>query len=235
MTEAPEPTPEPELGFVFVVTYGRSGSTLIQSLLNACPGYCIRGENADALGPMARLWAQVTGNPNLQSMRFASGASGPDHPWYGGEGIDPDALGRGLADLYVREVLRPPPGTRVTGCKEVRWGGSVAQISTALRFAMNFFPSARFVFNTRDHDQVAQSAWWADEPTENVRGLLESWEVEYDRFLSANPDRAVRLHYNDYVADHDALRPMYDLLAQDWDPDAVARIMARPLTHAKDG
>ena len=32
-----------------MVTYGRSGSTLLMGLLNTLPGYLIRGENRDAL------------------------------------------------------------------------------------------------------------------------------------------------------------------------------------------
>ena len=32
-----------DLDYVFVVTYARSGSTLLQALLNACPGVQIRG------------------------------------------------------------------------------------------------------------------------------------------------------------------------------------------------
>ena len=38
-----------DLGYVFVMTYGRSGSTLLMGLLNTIPGYLVRGENDDAL------------------------------------------------------------------------------------------------------------------------------------------------------------------------------------------
>ena len=46
---AATPGDRDDLGYVFVMTYGRSGSTLVQGLLNAIPGYLIRGENAAAL------------------------------------------------------------------------------------------------------------------------------------------------------------------------------------------
>lgn len=39
----------PKEGYVFIITYGRSGSTLTQNLLNSLPGYCIRGENSNLL------------------------------------------------------------------------------------------------------------------------------------------------------------------------------------------
>src|SRR5262245_42168913 len=38
-----------DLSYVFVMTYGRSGSTLLMGLLNTLPGYLIRGENDDAM------------------------------------------------------------------------------------------------------------------------------------------------------------------------------------------
>ena len=41
--------PVDDLSYVFVMTYGRSGSTLLMGLLNTIPGYLIRGENDDAL------------------------------------------------------------------------------------------------------------------------------------------------------------------------------------------
>ena len=39
----------PDLGYIFIVTYGRSGSTLLQGILNSIPGYLVRGENRQAL------------------------------------------------------------------------------------------------------------------------------------------------------------------------------------------
>jgi hypothetical protein len=38
-----------DLGYVFVMTYGRSGSTLLMGLLNTIPGYLVRGENDDGM------------------------------------------------------------------------------------------------------------------------------------------------------------------------------------------
>ena len=40
---------ERRYNFVFIFTYGRSGSTLLMGLLNSLPHYCIRGENNNLL------------------------------------------------------------------------------------------------------------------------------------------------------------------------------------------
>ena len=44
---------------VFVVTYGRSGSTVLQNMLNALPGHILRGENANLLAPLVRAWQDL--------------------------------------------------------------------------------------------------------------------------------------------------------------------------------
>lgn len=36
-------------GSVLIITYGRSGSTLLQGILNSIPGYLIRGENENLM------------------------------------------------------------------------------------------------------------------------------------------------------------------------------------------
>ena len=38
-----------ELRHVFVMTYGRSGSTLLMGILNSIPGWLLRGENRHAM------------------------------------------------------------------------------------------------------------------------------------------------------------------------------------------
>ena len=39
-------------GYLIVVTYGRSGSTLLQSILQSIPGYSFTGENNNVLLPL---------------------------------------------------------------------------------------------------------------------------------------------------------------------------------------
>ena len=42
-------TPVRDLDHVFVMTYGRSGSTLLMGILNSIPGWLLRGENRHAM------------------------------------------------------------------------------------------------------------------------------------------------------------------------------------------
>lgn len=45
--------------FVFLVTYGRAGSTLTQKYLNSLPDVCVRGENGNLLYHLFRAFHVV--------------------------------------------------------------------------------------------------------------------------------------------------------------------------------
>lgn len=219
--------------FVFVVTYGRSGSTLMQNLLNSLDGACVRGENAHALEPLALAWNTVLNNPNLRRMQRRDSPSPPTIPWYGGERINPDLYGRALAEVFTNQILSPPEGTRISGFKEICWAQNPKNFNITLDFARTFFPNARFIFNTRDHGEVTRSGWWVTTPEDTVRSQLVSAEALFDAYLSKHPDSGIRMHYNDYVRDHDALRPLFTFLDEPFDPNSVARVMSQKLAHLK--
>jgi hypothetical protein len=62
-------------GSVFIVTYGRSGSTLLQSMLQTIPGIHLSGENYGALLKlrevsscavrMKQIWGQKVNHPGF--------------------------------------------------------------------------------------------------------------------------------------------------------------------------
>lgn len=219
--------------FVFVVTYGRSGSTLIQALLNALPATCVRGENDGALTHLARAWAALERPEPARSLRTLGRVSGPTHPWYGAEGVDTAAWGRALAAAFTAHVLRPPPGTRRAGFKEIRWHADPATFDLTLDFARAFFPGARFVFNSRDHEAVARSGWWARQDPARVAETLARAEALQAGWAARHPGLCCQLSYDAYVADPGALRPLFDLLGERWDEGLVRAVLARRLEHLR--
>ena len=221
-------------GFVCIVTYGRSGSTLLQNLLNSFEGFCIRGENNNLLAPLAQVFALAGASRNLQNLRKNTVVTTPDQPWYGGENIRPWRLGRDLAQIFVRDVLVPPVGTRVTGLKEIRWGNDPRSFPDTLDFVRTFFPKAHLIFNTRDHEEVCRSGWWADMDPDKVREILARHEDLFVAYMKRFPEICTHVHYDDYIADPQALRPLFDALGQPWDLALVRRILDTKLTHLKN-
>ncbi|MBJ3764357.1 sulfotransferase [Maribius pontilimi] len=221
----------PDGGYVFVVTYGRSGSTLIQSLLNTLPGYCIRGENAGTLRHLHAAHAVLMSNDAFSGFNRQGHETAPTVPWYGAERVDTARYATALADTFVREVLTLPPGTRVAGFKEIRHHRDAGNVVDYLHFLTDTFPKARIVFNTRDHGAVARSGWWRTMPSGDVARILAEMESDFAAFAARAPARCVTLRYDDYCADPDALRALFDLLDEPFDADLVARVLERKLVH----
>jgi hypothetical protein len=221
----------PAGGYVFVVTYGRSGSTVVQNLLNAIPGYCIRGENANALSPLARSWHQISSAQPRAGLKARGIPTTPEEPWYGAEMVEPARYGHVLANVFVREVLALPKDTRVGGFKEIRFHTEPLFFPVHLGFIRRFFPRARFIFNTRGHDAVLKSGWWADMDEAQARAQLVQAEALFEAQITAHPATSLALRYEDYDGNPDGFRPLFDFLGEPFDAGLVAGVLARRLDH----
>ena len=71
--------------FVFIVTYGRSGSTLLQKIIGSAPGFYIAGENKDALFGLYESCRSVA----YARRHFGSSLTTSGNPWFGAERLDP--------------------------------------------------------------------------------------------------------------------------------------------------
>lgn len=217
--------------YVFVVTYGRSGSTLLQHVLNRMPAYCIRGENANVLPYFAQAGALVQKSEPMGGIRWTGEITGPGHPWYGAERIDPLHFRRAMADLFVRDILTPPVGSRVLGFKEIRYHTVGGDKLLPFHYMREIFPDARFIINTRSHTATAQSGWWKSIPFETVQRELAEAEAFFERIASTFPRVTLKLHYDDYVARPEEFKRLFDFLGEPYDWSIVERSLGERLTH----
>lgn len=208
----------PDLSYLFVVTYGRSGSTLLQGILSSVPGVMIRGENGGVIDHLFRFHDTVRGH---RERLARPGGLPPSHPWWGIDGYADDSALRNLRTLLLETVLRPAPDTRLVGFKEIDW--PVERLPEVLEFVRAVFPGARFVLNTRDLHDVARSKWWARQP--DALGRLRTMESAFVEALDRLGDDAYRVHYDDYVADPAVLRGLFEWLGEDFDEDRVREVM----------
>lgn len=210
---------EPELSYVFVMTYGRSGSTLVMGLLNSIEGYLVRGENRHALRHLYEFHRSGVRERDRVAARRAARTT---HPWFGIEGFDEQASFDTTRRLVLDTLLRPGPRTRVTGFKEIRWYDE--DLVDYVAWLRQVFPGARFVVNTRHLPDAAQSAFWRQE----TDALARLQRIE-ERILACAADlgeAAYRVHYDDYVADPETLRGLFEWLGEPFDPATVREVMA---------
>jgi hypothetical protein len=206
------------LEFVFVVTYGRSGSTLLMGLLNSIPGYLIRGENWDALHHLFRFHRTMAeGSHRWEPDRMRQRT----HPFYGAADFPEKRALQRTRSLVVDTVLRPKADTRVTGFKEIRWYHDDVEEYVAWLRAV--FPGARFVVNTRDHTEVLRSGWWAKHPDNAAQ--LPRVEERILGLAASLGNAAYRVHYNDYATDPTALRGLFTWLGEPYDEAAVRGVL----------
>ena len=94
--------------------------------------------------------------------------SGPRGSWFGLSEYPRDTALERMRALMMTTVLRPGPRARVLGFKEIRW--PVKGTEHLVSFLSELFPGARFLFNTRNPEDVAKSEWWADakNPVEQI-------------------------------------------------------------------
>lgn len=208
-----------ELSYLFVMTYGRSGSTLLGGLLNAIPGYLVRGENRDALHHLFEFHRTLL----TESVRVPSPLSRRrTHPFYG---IGDFPVERSLASirrLALDTVLRPKAGTRVVGFKEIRWYHD--DLEDYVAWLREVFPGARFLVNTRRHSDVLASKWWSEGGDKSAD--LAAIEARILTLADSLGSAAYHVHYDDWVADPHKLRGMYAWLGEEYDEESVVAVLA---------
>jgi hypothetical protein len=215
--------------YVFIVTYGRTGSTVLQSLIGSIPGHYMAGENNYALHGLYQSYRDC----RIMREQHGTGYVPPDSPWYGGFAADPDHYARSLIESFVFDMMRPPRGAKVVGFKEIRYLAHLDDLPDFIRFMSHFFPGAKFIFNTRDVEDVSRSAWWRNadrhelgERVERLKSIMHDLSVEM-------PDRFVNVVYEEWSRDPEALRPMFDFLEAPFDAGRLQRILDKPLLHMK--
>ncbi|MDF3853886.1 sulfotransferase [Paracoccus pantotrophus] len=234
----------PKDGYVFVVTYGRSGSTLTQSLLNSIPGYCIRGENGNIPYFFSRA-ADLVMNNNMYSWRredkgkdsaevrpYLKDIIGmPFDPWAGAENVDPDDFLLSMMNLFVKKILQPDEGCRVSGFKEIRFHEDPGFFRRYLNIIRDTFPNARFLFQTRNLDSVSKSSWWAAQPKEKVVQQLRSAEKLYQEYSRENPSITFTIEYERYADGPEYVESIFEFLNEPYDPKMVVSVLNRSLKH----
>lgn len=209
-----------DLQYVFIVAYGRSGSTLLQGVLNSIPGYDIHGENKASA---YRLYQYHSGLDFERQRNTRARTLTPQSSWYGIDRFDRD---RALIDLrhsFVRTVLVPKSSARVVGFKEIRWFQRDWEDHFA--FLQELFPGARFIMNTRDHQAVARSKWWVN--ANDPFAQLDRYERQFDTLAERFGPAAFRVHYDDYVNDAERLRPLFDWLEEPFDAAAIENVFQK--------
>jgi hypothetical protein len=228
ITRRTQPASELPFRYVFVVAYGRSGSTVVQKVLASIDGFHVTGENADALGGLFFSY---------QSARLARREQGTEprdalgDPWRGADRIEPDQYARALARAFVDEILQPPARARMIGFKEVRYIDRLDVFDEYLDFVRLAFRPAFLVFNKRDAVAVVDSGWWRNYAREPLIEKIERFDTLAATYVARHPTTTMLLDYETYRSDAAAFRPLFEHLGVPYDRRMVQRTLETRLNH----
>ena len=215
--------------FVFIVTYGRTGSTLLQKMIGTLPGHYIAGENYNSLYGIYLSYRSA----RVLSRKYGPGYQKADHPWHGACAADPERFARQMVDAFVSSILRPPRGARVIGFKEIRYLDILDDLYDYLMFMADFLGPAKFVINTRIVEDVAKSSWWREWDQDRLAADIARFDEITARIVADHPDRFIKIAFEDWTKNPATLRPMFALLGEEFDAAAVDEILGVKLTHSR--
>jgi Sulfotransferase family len=228
--------PDRGLRYVTVVTYGRTGSTVLQAALNALPGVLVRGENYSAFRGLNAYVQAIAETADRHH------AGRPTHPWFGSARLDPAAVVADLREHVLETVLRPKADTRWVGFKEVRYEpGHFAEYEDLLNYLLfldKLFPGIRYLMNVRDPQDAARSGWWpgnanAEEVLAVTRDRLAEAVDDLTRMLGRG--RAVLVDYDEWTGRPEVLSDAFARLGLPRDDEAVRSVVGTRLEHGPHG
>jgi Sulfotransferase family len=213
--------------FLFIVTFGRTGSTLLQKLLCQLPGYYIAGENLDALYGLFQSYKACSTTKRKYGYTYV----GSDHPWHGAHAMEPDVYGQSLVSAFVSSVLNPPRDARIVGFKEIRYLTHLDELDAYVDFMLTFFPDSRILINTRSAQATGKSGWWVDADQSKLAGDVALFDSLSQQLAMRFPDRVLRLNYEEWHDDPAAFKPLFDWLKVPFDTASVQEVLDIKLTH----
>lgn len=215
------------VGSIAIVTYGRSGSTLLQRIVQTIPGSCIRGENSGTIVPLYRAFSRAAHAHKV----FGSQVTDQKNPWFGAEDISVDAFGRALAEGFIRHVLNPPAHSRWIGFKEIRFAELGDDFEGCMDFIRAFFPNPYMLFNIRDADEVSRSGWHEKSEKDEVKQMVGEMDSRFRAYAAKHGDQTFIANHRKTVDEPKYLGEFFSMIEEYLDMSLVKLVLSERLDH----
>jgi len=219
---------------VYVVTYGRSGSTLLTGYLTSLPGLVIRGENN--MFPLSGFQAEQRILMSLQ--RNFTNRLEPTSPWYGAHHFNVRRWRKDFMKALLNQMYPARPIPKTIGFKEIRWYYMTKpeEFSDTIDWLLSLRQPAAAIFLFRNLDKVQASEWWA-ELTEEQRSIdrakLEDWEAGCRQYAAEHPDQSVVVTYEDFTTDPAAAQSICNLLGVRFSEESWKAVLSKDFSYSQ--
>lgn len=222
------PTLDLRFRHCLIVTYGRSGSTLLQGILNSIEGVLIRGENGNAMYRLFQLERELHGRRKSFPDAFM-----PTNAWYGiSESSDEEILDalRSTARALLIGSRKNDAAISCLGFKEIRYGELGSDLVPYLEFLARLFPDCAFIVNRRDTDETARSGWWPELGLRRAKRQILEAEERLLRHARSRPNWFT-ISYEEVLQNGERLRALFEFLGAPFDEDRIRAVLAVPHSY----
>ena len=206
---------------IFIITYGRTGSTLLQALLNTAPGVDIEGENYGVLYHLYAAWRALR---LARTHLLSDGAGTASHPFFGATRDYRHNMEEQILNAARSFLRRGKEATLVCGFKEVRH--DVPDVLDYLAFLIRISERPHFIFLTRAHQDVIASGFMREADPASLLSRLASLESRFADFAASHPAITTHLDYSAIAGQGTALADLFERLGLTCDAERIAAVKA---------
>lgn len=212
----------PKYNVILIVSYGRSGSTLLQGVVNTLPKVDIKGENYNFCWGIYQAWKSICvakskfGVGNKTKMKSSS--------WYGAELLSPSNFQETASKLIKEQFGILNDSDIVWGFKEIRYVDFLDELPKFLDFMKILFPGIAIIFNTRELPAVLESGFWRSKNKDEISRLLRKADRVFFEYAEKNNNAFIQ-RYERTILGEPGLRPLFEFLSMWPDMKEVSDVL----------
>lgn len=195
---------------ILIVTYGRSGSTLLQGILNAIPNVTIRGENNNFCWGLYEAWKAIL--QTREEFEKYKRTKQSDSVCYGAAYMDPKRFEELALEVIKSQLDLSKYADDLTwGFKEVRYIDYLDELPRFLNFMARVLPNLGIIFNTREHASVVRNWHCPEKNVKNLPNLLSKADRVFFEYAEKNKNAFI-CRYERVILGKRGLSPLFDFL-----------------------
>jgi hypothetical protein len=209
---------------IIIVTYGRSGSTLLQGILNTIPNCTIRGENHNFIYSIFQAYQQLKKAKKMESP-LNPHYNTPQHSWYGASQVDLNLFLEAQKKI-IKDLLIGQSSDTYYGFKEIRYINVLEDLEPFIEFLELVMEDVAIVFNIRNSKDVAQSSWWQEKDPEILIPKLDKTIQKFQE-LSQKKENAFCFDYDKMMQSDTIIESLFRFLEVDYQKEHITKILSK--------
>ncbi len=214
---------------IIIVTYGRSGSTLLQGIVNNIPKCIVRGENYNFIYSLFDGYRKLENAKKMEN-KHNQNYNTPQHSWFGADNYDLNLYLKSQKQL-IKQLLIADSGAEYYGFKEIRYFEVLNELEEFLSFLELVMEDVAIIFNVRNADDVSNSSWWKKENPDLLIPKLNRANTLFKN-IAEKKENAFYFDYDRMIKDSSVIKELYNFLDVKYDRNQIRELLS--IEHSGD-